>query len=160
MPKSREFTLSDEVPEAVSETLLHQAQEDWQRRSDAAAAKITIPAAPYRIKGDSEAGCWFVEAAEVERSEQPYDDSWWRRVPLLFLDRAGGVSLSGGPQDHEALIAKLRADRPKAKLVWNRIGRRRRGWRTFARAQAWLREWLEPVNDESVYFLPNGQEKP
>jgi hypothetical protein len=158
--KPKEFGLSDEVPEAVVETELARAEKAWQARSDSAAEAVKLPAAPYRIRGDEEAQAWFVEEAVVERSDMPgmpYDlYGAWRMMALYHT--MDGRLLKAPEIDYAPYIAKIARDRPKAKLVWKKIGRRTRGFFTYAKAAKWLREYLEPVREESVYFTSEGRE--
>jgi hypothetical protein len=153
--KAKEFELSTGVPEAVQESDLKRAQAAWQRRSDAAADAVAIPEKPYRIIGDEEAGAWFVEEAVADRSAEPAPDWSFRMSRVICVDDDGRWGYL--PPDYSSLIAKLDADRPTAELKWRRIGRKRKGWFTYARALTWLREYLEPVRAESVYFGPDGQ---
>ncbi len=155
--KTKEFPLSDEVPSAFSETAKKAAEKAWKKRSDAAAAAILIPTAPYRIIGDSDAGRWFVEQADVTRSQRPDDPdylTYMHRYMLMGFGRGGSLP----EPDYTAYIGLLADDQPTAKLEWCRIGKKRKGFFTYARARSWLLEYLQPVRDESTYFTPDGKD--
>lgn len=157
--KPKEFGLSSEVPEAVLETELERARDAWKARSDAAAARVIVPAAPYRIRGDGEAGVWFVEAAEVVRSPQPTGPLHSHLLMLhLYSYGLGSVERRMPAEYYTGQMAALAENRPTAKLEWNKVGKRNRGFFTYARAAKWLREYLEPVREESTYFSPDGRE--
>lgn len=154
----REFGLSAEIPEAVQEMELKRAMDAWTARSDAAAALVMLPLAPYRIMGDSKEGTWFIEAAEVVRSEPPRDPNYRWGLPTIVVDEDGHYRHAWPRADHSKHIAVLDIDKPTAKMEWRRIGRKRRGWFTYTKARRWLLEYLEPIRDESTYFTADGHE--
>jgi post-segregation antitoxin (ccd killing protein) len=156
-PGEYEFGLSDHVPEAVQTVTREDAAKAWQARSDAAAAAVTVPKTPYRIFGDPEAGAWFIEEAQVVRSPMPslaFDHRYMLWSYGMLLDGRGRERAF----DWSSYISNLNADEPTAKLEWNRIGRRRKGFRTYAKAARWLQEHLEPITEAPVYFTPDGCE--
>jgi hypothetical protein len=155
--KPKEFGLSDEVPLAFREMDLKRAESAWKARSDAAAEAVAFPSAPYRIRGDSDAGCWFVEEAQIIRSSMPYDERYQIAWMHSMLMRSAGVT-EGVKFDRSPYIATLNADEPTATLEWKKIGKARRGFFTYTKAARWLRQYLEPIRDESTYFTDTGSE--
>jgi hypothetical protein len=115
---------------------LERAREDWKRRAKEAEVACKLPEGAFRIRGDSEAGFWYVEKAIIECSRMPYQ---------------GGTI--------EATLANLRENEPVAEIEWETIyDGDYNGFRTYAKALAFLKECLQPVSDESIYFNAVGTE--
>jgi hypothetical protein len=114
-----------------------QAEDDFARRAKAAEEACQLPEGCFRIRGDSQEHTWYVEKACV------------KTTPKLYFSH----------ESVEAYIDDLRGTEPTASIEWDKL--EHGDWEsfpTYAKALAFLKEYIQPVQDESVYFNSAGLE--
>ena len=118
-----------------------------------------MPSAPYCIRGDAAARAWFVEEAQITRSARPSRYHYGGYDAMAsYLMRVMRGTHPAPTIDYTPYIQALDADEPSAKLEWVRVGRKSKGFFTYAKARKWLLEYLQPVRDEATFFRPDGSE--